>query len=228
MSDADGFDGGEGVEELLAVGFGGDAFVEDDDDAGVGFGADEAAETLFEFDDGFGEGVVVEGVSAGGADSVEAGFDDGFVGDFEGELGDDDVGEGVALDVDALPEGVGAEEDGVGGVFEAVEELAAGEGVALGEEGVAEGCELGFEEVCGAVEHGIGGEEDEGAALGLADVVHGAVHGVVEEVAFVGGGEGGFEVEGALGLVVEGGAEEEFGGVGDAGAASQVCEGSES
>jgi hypothetical protein len=28
-------------------------FVEDDDDAGVGFGADQAAQALFEFDEGF-------------------------------------------------------------------------------------------------------------------------------------------------------------------------------
>ena len=50
----------------------------------------------------------------------------GSVGDGEGEAVDDDAGELLALDVDALPEGGGAEEDGVGGVAELLEQDVAG------------------------------------------------------------------------------------------------------
>ena len=74
-------------------------------------------------------------------------FDDGVGGDGEGEAVDDDAAELLALHVDSLPEGGGAEEDGVGGVAEllqqdvarggAVEEQRVGE---FGEEALVECC----------------------------------------------------------------------------------------
>ena len=73
---------------------------------------------MFEGDDGVGDLVVEEGFSAEGFDGLHAGFDYGVVGDGEGETVDDDAGELLALHVHSLPEGGGAEEDGVGGVAE--------------------------------------------------------------------------------------------------------------
>src|SRR5579863_225530 len=42
---------GQGVNEGLAVAFDEDAVVQDDDDAGIGLGADEAADALAELED---------------------------------------------------------------------------------------------------------------------------------------------------------------------------------
>ena len=76
----------------------------------VGAGADQAAEALFEFDDGFGQLVVAERVAAGCADRFEAGFEQRMIGHGERQLGDDHGLQRVARHVDALPEAVGAEE----------------------------------------------------------------------------------------------------------------------
>ena len=46
---------GERIQEEFAVGFGEDAVVEDDNDAGVGLAADQASEALAEAKDGFGD-----------------------------------------------------------------------------------------------------------------------------------------------------------------------------
>ena len=60
----EGFAFGDGGKEGLAVRFVDDAAVEDDNDAGIGFGADEAAETLLEFYDCGRQLIIVEGVAA--------------------------------------------------------------------------------------------------------------------------------------------------------------------
>jgi len=78
----------------------------------IGTSANEAAEALFEFDDGFWELVVAERVAAFFADCVEASFEEGVVGDGERQLGDDHGLQRVARHVDALPETVGAEQHG--------------------------------------------------------------------------------------------------------------------
>ncbi len=114
--------GGEGFEEGLAVAGGADAGVEEHEDAAVGEGADEAAEALLEGDDRLRDLEVVEGVAAGGGDGVGAGLHDGVGGDGEGELVDDDAAKLLALHVNALPEAAGAEEDGVGGLSELLEQ----------------------------------------------------------------------------------------------------------
>ena len=77
---------------------------------------------MFEGDDGLRDLEVVEGVAAGGGDGVGAGFHDGVGGDGEREFVDDDAGELVAGDVDSLPEAGGAEEDGVGGFAELLQQ----------------------------------------------------------------------------------------------------------
>src|ERR1700761_8002218 len=97
--------GWERVEESGAVARGADARVEQHENAAVGEGADEAAETLLECDDGLRDLEVVEGIAAAGGDGVGAGLHDGVGGDGEGEFVDDDAGELLALHVDSLPEG---------------------------------------------------------------------------------------------------------------------------
>ncbi len=154
--------GWEAVEEGGAVAGGTDAGVEEHEDAAVGEGADEAAEALLEGDDGLRDLQVVEGVAAGCGDGVGAGFHDGVGGDGEGELVDDDAAELFALHVDALPETGGAEENGVRGVAELLEEDVAG-GRALHEERVGE---LREQAVVELAHLGVRGEEAEGAALG--------------------------------------------------------------
>ena len=105
--------GGQGIEESFAVGFGCDAGVEDDDDSFVLFGADESSEALFEFEDGFGELIVEEGVPAVDSDLFESGLEQRLIGYGEGQLGDHEVGEGFAGYVDALPEAIGSQQDAV-------------------------------------------------------------------------------------------------------------------
>jgi hypothetical protein len=65
--------GWERVQEGDAVAGGADAGVEKHEDAAVGERADEAAEALFEGDDGLGDLEVVEGIATGGGDGVGAG-----------------------------------------------------------------------------------------------------------------------------------------------------------
>jgi len=117
---------------------------------------------LLEGDDRLRDLEVVEGVAAGGGDGVGTGFHDGVGGDGEGELVDDDAAELFALDVDALPEGAGAKEDGVGRVAELLEQDVAWGG-ALHEERVGE---LREEAVVELAHLGVAGEEAEGAATG--------------------------------------------------------------
>ena len=76
---------GEGVEEGAAVDFGEDAGVEDDGDAFIAFGADEAADALAEFEDGFGDAVFCEGVAAAVFDVFDSGGGEWVVWDGEGE-----------------------------------------------------------------------------------------------------------------------------------------------
>lgn len=158
-----------GLEEKAAVGLGGDAAVEDGDGAVVVSGADEAADALTELEDGFGKCILHEGVSAAGLNGFEAGFDEGVVGNGEGEASDDDVAEGVALYVDTHPEAVEPEEYGGVVLAELVEHLAGRCAGSLDEEAVAFGFKF-MAKVVGDLAHEAGvGEEDEGAGTGLVD-----------------------------------------------------------
>ena len=171
--------------------------------------ADEAAEALFERDDGVGDLVVEEGLAAEGFDGVHAGLDDGVGGDGEGEAVDDDAGELLALDVDSLPEGGGAEEDGVGGVAELLQQDVA-RGGAVEEERVGE---LGEEALVDVAHLRVAGEEAEGAALGDLEDAADALGGFVGEVGLARVGHVGREIEEGLLFVVEVRGDDELAGV---------------
>ena len=106
----------------MSVSLPADAGVEKDEDAAVFKRANEAAETLLEGEDGFGDLVVEERLTAGFFDRLHARLDDGVVGNSEGQAVNDHATEGFALDVDSLPEAGCAEENGVGGRAELLEQ----------------------------------------------------------------------------------------------------------
>ena len=95
---------GKAIEEDAAVLFFQDAVVEQDEEAAVVEGANEASKALFEGDDGGGDLILEEGVAAFGVDGFDASGDDGIAGDGEGQTIDDDATELLALHVDTLPE----------------------------------------------------------------------------------------------------------------------------
>lgn len=195
------------MEEQATVGLGGDTAVEDGDGAVVAGGADESANALSEFEDGFGKSVLHEGISAAGLNGLEAGFDEGMVGDGEGEAGDDDMAEGVALHVDTHPEAVEPEENGGVVCAELVEHLAGGCAGSLDEEAVAFGFKV-MAKVVGDLAHEAGvGEEDEGAGAGLVDELADGGEGAFFVVGCGGGGEVGGQLKGHLLGVVKGGAD---------------------
>jgi hypothetical protein len=92
-----------------------------------------------------------------------------MIGDGEGEAGDDDVGEGFAGDIDALPEAVGAEEDAIDVFLEALEHDGAGNAFSLDVTFEAELVEEGFHALGEFVHEARIGEEDECFAVSLAD-----------------------------------------------------------
>ncbi len=191
--------GWEGFEKDAAVALALDAWVEEHQDAAVVEAADEAAEALLEGDDGIGDLVVEEGLAAEGFDGLHASFDDGVGGDGEGEAVDDDAGELFALHVDSLPEGRGAEEDGVWSVAELLEEDVAGGG-AVEEEWVGE---FGEEALVGVAHLGVAGEEAEGAAFGDLEDAADAFGGLLGEVGLAWVGHVRREVKESLLFVVE-------------------------
>src|SRR5271154_687860 len=114
--------GWQRVEEDAAVALALNARVEQHQHAAIGERADEASEALLEGNDGGGDLVVEEGLTAGGLDGLHAGLDDGVGGHGEGQAVDDDGRELLALHVDALPEAGGAEEHGVRRVTELLQQ----------------------------------------------------------------------------------------------------------
>ena len=131
--------GWQALQEGLAVSLSPDSGVEEDQDTAVFQRADEAAEALFEGEHGSGDLVVEEGLAARFFDGLHARRNDRVAGHGEGQLVDNDAAEGFALDVYALPEARGAEEDGVG------------RGPELFQKGVARGCAMQQQ---GEIEHG--------------------------------------------------------------------------
>lgn len=55
---------GDGGEEFSSVGFINDSVIQNNHNAGIGFGADKPAKTLLEFDDGRGQLVIEKGIVA--------------------------------------------------------------------------------------------------------------------------------------------------------------------
>src|SRR5262245_18005992 len=99
------------LQKPPSIRLGQDTRIENDHHARVVLRADEAAEALLQLDDGLRDLVVVERVAAGFVNGFDAGFDDRAIGRKERQLTDDDVTQGLALDVDAVLEAVDAEHD---------------------------------------------------------------------------------------------------------------------
>ena len=212
--------GREGLKEDLAVALGGDAGIEEDEDAAVFERANEAAEALLECEDGFGDLVVEEGTAAGLLDGAHPSLDDGIGGNGEGQAIDDDATEGFALNVDSLPEAGGAEEDGVGGSAKFFEESFTRSGsveekreIEDREKALVEGAHLA-----------IAGEEAEGAAAGdTQDALNGS-GGSDDEFRIARIGHGGWEIEESLLAIAEVGRDDELAGFVEAESAADVLE----
>lgn len=210
---------GKDLEEEGAVGFPEEAGIKDNEAALVGLGADEAATALAEFGEGGGEGELVERVASLGAAAFGAGFGDRVGRVFERDAGDDDLGEGLAGDINACPEGIGAEEDGIAGLAHAVQEGLAGAALLLAEEGAAEEAARFEQAGVDRFEVAVAGKEDEGAAGGLGDEAGDLFCEEIGIEAFVAVGRfGGVGVDEDFGLkrVIERGGDDLGGGVGSA------------
>lgn len=119
----DKWSGWERGKDLVAVVSGEEARVENHDGTDVGAGADQAPEALFKRDNGFGYAEVVERVATILPDGVAAGFVEGIVYVAKRDFVDDDDTKRFPFYIDALPETVGSEEDGVNVVTKGGEEL---------------------------------------------------------------------------------------------------------
>ena len=212
--------GREGLEEYLAVALGGDAWIEEDEDAAVLERADEAAEALLESEDRLGDLVVEEGTAAGFLDGAHAGLDDGVGGNGERQAIDDDATEGFALHVDSLPEAGGAEEDGVGGGTEFLEESFSRSGaveekrkIEDGKKALVEGAHLG-----------VAGEEAEGAAAGDSQDTLDGGSGRGDEVRIARIRHGGWEIEECLLAIAEVRGDDELAGLAEVETAADVLE----
>src|SRR6478752_3898385 len=85
------------LQERLAVALLCNPRVEEDQDSAVFEGADQAAETLLQSQNGGRDLVVEEGVAAGFFDSLHASLDYGIIRDSEREAVDDDAAKRFAL-----------------------------------------------------------------------------------------------------------------------------------
>ena len=143
----------------MAVVFLGEARVGKDEYAVVAAVADEAANALFEGDDGLRQGVVHEGRQAFVFEQAVAGAGDGVVRRGKGQFVDDDADEAVAAYVHAFPEAGGGEQYGAF-VAAKVGEQYVFAGAALYQQvvvGVAQGA-------FGGVQRLVAGKQQEGAA----------------------------------------------------------------
>jgi hypothetical protein len=126
----------------------------------------------------------------------------------------------LALHVDSLPEGGGAEEDGVGGVAKLLQEHVA-RGGAVEEESVRE---FGEETFVGVAHLGVAGEEAEGPALGDLEDAADAFGGFFGEIGLARVGHVWREIEEGLFFVVEVRRDNEFACGGEAEATADVVE----
>lgn len=198
----------------------GDAGVEEDEDAAVFERADEATEALLECEDGFRDLIVKERTAAGFLDGAHAGLDDRIGGNGEGQAINDDATEGFALDVDSLPEAGGAEENGVWGGAEFLEEGFARGGaveekreIEDRQEALVEGAHLG-----------VTGEKAERAAAGdVENALDGCGCGS-DKVGFARVGHRWREIEESLLAIAEVRRNDELASVGEAETAADVLE----
>ena len=200
--------GREGVGEDAAVGARDDPVVEDRDDTAIVTPADQPAEALLEGERGGGELERREGIVAELGARLHAGRDQRIGVRRERQLVDHDEAERVAGDIDAFPEGGGAEEDRVGGRAKSIDEGRA-RCVALDEARIGQVGEAG-----GGVAHrAVRGEQQEGAATGDREELEGALRGRGGEVLTGGRRQIARHVEQRLARVVERRRDEELVGV---------------
>ena len=112
-------------QQPAAVALRHDARVGDDDDAAVGAAANESAETLLETKRRVRQHVLDEGIAALSDDRLAMRGGDRLGRDAKGELRDEQRTKRLTGNVDALPEGSGAEENGTPRLAEAREERVA-------------------------------------------------------------------------------------------------------
>src|ERR1035437_40699 len=154
--------GREAGEECLAVSLPCDAGVEEDQHAAIFERTDEAAKALLEGENSRRNLVVEEGFAACLFNGLHARLDDRIAGDSEGQAVDDDATQRFALHVHSLPETRRAEEDGVGGGAELLQESFA-RSRAMQQDGKIQHRQ---EALVNDVHLGVAGEEAKGAAAG--------------------------------------------------------------
>src|SRR3954471_5281304 len=91
-----------GVQEGLAILFYEHPIIKDYDNASVRASADEATDSLAEFEDGFGQGKFPKRVTPAGFDGFDPGFDKWMIGNRERQSGDNDIGQRLSWNVHAL------------------------------------------------------------------------------------------------------------------------------
>src|SRR5215470_11278173 len=123
-------------EEDAPVAFIGEPAVEHQHAAAVGAAPDQPAEPLLEFDDRLRQCALLERIAAARRDRFDARLFERLGGDAKGQAGDDDAAQGVARNVDALPEAVGGEQHRARLLEEAGEQYMAAE-LALAQRGAA-------------------------------------------------------------------------------------------
>ena len=103
----------EGLENPTAVRFVGQTAVADHQHAAIGFGTNQPPRALLQADRGLRQLIVEKRITACARNMVQPRGEQRIVRGRERQLVDDDQRQGVALDVDALPEALAAEQNGV-------------------------------------------------------------------------------------------------------------------
>ena len=93
------------------------------DDPGISFASNQSLETLLEFNDRFWKLVITEWISACRSNCFQSRLQQRLVGNTERQFGNDHVLQRVALNVDALPETIGAEQNTTRVAFKLIQKL---------------------------------------------------------------------------------------------------------
>src|SRR6266446_4977017 len=98
------------LHEGAAVGLADDAIVENNDDAAVSFGSDQAADALAQFKDCFWQGVFGERIAAARLDQLEFRFNERMIGHGKWQPCDNHIRKRFARNIHAAPKTVGSKE----------------------------------------------------------------------------------------------------------------------
>ena len=197
----------QAVEKQSSIAFCEQARIEQRDEAAIGLGANQPADTLPKLDEGVGQGEFVEGTAARVADVFALGFGDGMSGGIEGEARDDHLRERVAGDIDAGPKTIGAKEHGVTEIAHLVGQFGAGELRALNEKWPSGGAENRLEGRRDRAHVGVAGEKHERPAAHLGHAEADVIGEYIErEFGFLRGGQGnvGSDEDAHVALEIEG------------------------